>query len=125
MANKRYMPSLNGLVPTVRPLGSIDSVRIKKDGSLFISGWAIDKELGAAAKEVCIYYNGELMGKATLGLPRPDVQDHFGKPEYLNSGWEYSDGRFSKDQATTVDERIIAVNKSHRDIVTYLDVIPR
>ena len=82
------------------------------------------KELGAPAKEVCIYYNGELMGEATLGLPRPDVEKHFGKPEYLNSGWEYSGGRFSKDQATTVGERIIVVIKSFRG-VTYLDGMSR
>ena len=125
VATKRYMPSLNGLAPTDRPIGSIDSIKITKDGSLFISGWAIDKELGAPAKEVCIYYNGELMGKASPGLPRPDVQNHFGKPEYLNSGWEYSGGRFSKDQATTVGERIIAIIKSHRDAVTYLDRVSR
>ena len=124
VATKRYMPSLNALLPTIRPLGAIDPIRIEKDGSLFISGWAMDKELGAPAKEVCIYYNGELMGEATLGLPRPDVQKHFGRLEYLNSGWEYSGGRFSKDQATTVDERIIVVIKSFRG-VTYLDGMSR
>ena len=124
VAGKKYIPSLNALSPTVRPQGNIDSIKIKKDGSLFISGWAIDKELGTSAKEVCIYYNGKLMGEATPGLPRPDVEKHFGKPEYLNSGWEYSGGRFSKDQASIVNEKIIVVIKTVGG-VTYLDGMSR
>ena len=125
VATKKYMPSLNALAPTVHPLGGIDPIRIEKNGSLFISGWAIDKELGAPAKEVGIYYDGELLGEATLGLPRPDVEKHFGRPDCLNSGWQYSGGRFSNDEVSAIDERIIVMIKNHRGDVTYLDTIPR
>ena len=123
---KKYIPSLNALAPTIRPLGGIDTIRIEKNGSLFISGWAIDKELGAPVKEVSIYYDGELLGEATLGLLRPDVEKYFGRPDCLNSGWQYSGKQgFSKDEVSAIDERIIVVIKNNRGIVTYLDGMSR
>ena len=89
---KKNIPSLKNLVPTSYPQGHIDSIQISEDVKIHITGWAVDKELGAPVKEICIYAEDELLGKATLRRPRPDVENHFRKPAYLNSGWEYSGG---------------------------------
>lgn len=34
-----------------------------------------------------VYLDGVSLGAATLGSPRQDVVRHFGRSDYLNSGW--------------------------------------
>lgn len=93
VAAKKVIPTLNNLVPANCPQGHIDSVQITEDGNVHVSGWAVDKELGAPVTEITIYAGDELLGKASLNMQRPDVASHFGRQNYLNSGWIYRGGK--------------------------------
>ncbi|HAM51169.1 MAG TPA: hypothetical protein DCP92_10960 [Nitrospiraceae bacterium] len=119
---KKKMSLLNNLRTNNFPRGNVESIQISKDGDIRVIGWAIDKEFGAPVKEVCIYAEDELLGKATLGMLRPDVEKHFGRADCLKSGWEYNGGDFVKDKFGEKDPSIIikALIKGHRSEVTYL-----
>ena len=93
VATKQNLSSLNNLMPTNYSKGHIDSIQITKEGNLYVAGWAFEKSVGAPVKEISIYAEDELLGKASLGGSRPDVANHFGKPACLNSGWEFDGGK--------------------------------
>lgn len=120
VATKRYIPSLNGLCPVVMPQGNVDEIGTAEDGGLRVWGWAVDNVTNSPVKEVNVYYDGELMGKATLGVSREDVRDYTGNPNFLFSGWEYRGKLPPGDQVVFMDEGIIAEIKGHNDAVTYL-----
>ena len=58
-------------------------------GTVTFRGWALDQNAGVRAVE--IYIDGQFMGNAAYGFPRPDVVPHY--PNYqqaANSGWQYT-----------------------------------
>lgn len=85
------------------PFGSLDGFANASDGTLnFVqgatlnaTGWAADQHDGAPVSQVqflmdCPGPSCQVLGTATLGIPRPDVAAAFSKPAFLNSGWTYS-----------------------------------
>lgn len=80
------------------PLGNVDSAldRTTRSGtvaqtdSLVVSGWAADPQQGAPVSKVKILIDGTVVGNATLGIARPDVEAASGKASYLNSGWMFT-----------------------------------
>ncbi len=123
VVTKKNIPQMNNLMPTHYPMGNIDSVWMTQDGGLSIFGWAIGKGINDPVKEIFIYANAELVGKATLGMPRPDVEKHFDRADCLNSGWEFKVGGsvlkevISKDTGFNIIKVFI---KSESDDVSYL-----
>ena len=125
VVTKKYISSLSNPAPTNFFQGDICSVQITKDGSVYITGWAIDKEFGAPVEEVNIYVGDELSGKATLGIPSQDIENHFKKPDCLNSGWEHIVERSAlKNKLTLKNTSFILIKgliKDHRGDVGYLN----
>jgi len=120
VVTKKYFSSLNGLCPNIMPYGYLDKIEVTADGRLFVGGWAFDAGMNSPAKEVNIYYDGELMGNAVIGLPRHDVRDHTNNPDSLFSGWEYFGKLPPNDHVAFMDEAIIAEVIGHRNTVTHL-----
>jgi hypothetical protein len=122
---KKHISSLSNPAPTNCLQGGIYSVQITKDGSIYIPGWAIDKEFGAPVEEVRIYVGNELSGKAILGIPRKDVENYFKRPDCLNSGWEHSIGRsILRNKLLLQNTSFIIIKvliKNHRGDVAYLN----
>lgn len=87
--SKRYIPALSTLVPTFRPVGSIDTITITDDQTFYMRGWAADRQTGAPVKQVMIYCDGSEVGEAALGYARTDVRDYFQRDEFVMSGWEF------------------------------------
>lgn len=106
--SKRFLPTLSALVPTFRPIGSIDTITITDDQAFYMRGWAADRQTGAPVRQVMIYCDGQEVGEATLGGLRPDVKDYFQRDEFLMSGWEF-EGRppVLKNQGISLREGII------------------
>ncbi len=108
---RRYVPSLNAFTPRTPPLGSIDDVEVS-EGGIKISGWSLAPEPKLPAKEVEIYYDGELIGIATLGTARLDVNGHFNVDPKINLGWQFSGGHVSPQvMERGPEERIFIVIK--------------
>jgi hypothetical protein len=64
---------------------------------LFVTGWAaMPDTAGTGISSVDVYLGGTpsqggtLLGTATYGLPRPDVAEAFGNPEWTNSGFTFT-----------------------------------
>lgn len=62
---------------------------VSKADNLLVGGWAADPHDGAPVSQVQILIDGTVVGNATLGLPRPDIDAAFNNPAYLNSGWKF------------------------------------
>ena len=58
-------------------------------GILYVWGWAADSGQGAPVDRVIVYVDGTLAGVATLGVERPDVEQHYGRADYSTSGWNF------------------------------------
>jgi GT2 family glycosyltransferase len=80
-------------VPSVQPASDprraifihCDEATLCTDGELLVSGWSVCAT-GIAAVDVCV--GGEMIGKAELGLPRPDVAGEFAEiPQAHYSGF--------------------------------------
>jgi hypothetical protein len=69
-------------------IGYLDAVKYEK-GFFFANGWAADKEEGASVIKVEVYIDKKLVGKATLGLNRPDVPVVMKNPAWGKSGWRF------------------------------------
>lgn len=61
-----------------------------------VRGWAINNAMnnGTGVDHVHIYLDapypqGQLLGEATYGLPRPDVAQAFGSSQFTNSGYDF------------------------------------
>ena len=68
--------NIGGLMSSTCPLPSLGWIDApaqdaRISGPLTVSGWVVNEGLGAGSVEVLL--NGESMGSATYGLPRPDV----------------------------------------------------
>ncbi len=87
---RKHISSLEKLLPNNYPKGNIESVNIDGDGTLVVKGWATEREIGSPVREVSIYAGNERLGKATLGITRSDVAEHFQQPKFAQSGWEYT-----------------------------------
>jgi hypothetical protein len=62
-----------------------DETMLIPNGDLFVSGWAVCA-VGIAA--ISVRLDGEVLGNAELGLPRPDVGERYpGVPEASNAGF--------------------------------------
>lgn len=108
VATKQNLSSLKNLMPTNYSKGHIDSIQITKEGNLYVAGWAFEKSVGAPVKEIMIYAEDELLGKASLGCVRSDVANHFRRPACLNSGWEYHGGKLVlRDKLNCAESGII------------------
>ncbi len=123
VATKGIRLPFNNLTATNYAKGHIESTRITKEGNLFVSGWAFEKGVGTPAKEIIIYADDELLGKATLGGARPDVANHFGKPVCFNSGWEFNGGKLALEDKVNHRDGLVFVKvlvKNQSDDPTYL-----
>lgn len=56
-------------------------------GRLAATGFAFDSEGGAPVQKVALYLDGSVPGEVSLRGFRPDVRTHFGREDYLWSGW--------------------------------------
>lgn len=65
-----------------------DSILLQS-GTLRVSGWAVDPEIGAPVARVDVLIDNTIVGQATLNEPRPDVVAAFGRSDFLNSGWSF------------------------------------
>jgi hypothetical protein len=54
-------------------------------------GWAVrSREEGGEVKGIYLYVDGRRIAAAQLDLPRSDVEEYFGSPRFLDSGWSLS-----------------------------------
>ncbi len=124
VVTKEDIPSLDNLSPNSFPQGNIESIHIAEDGSVSVRGWAIDREFAAPVMEVLIYVDDALLGRAALGIQRPDVADYFKRADCLSSGWQFSAGPSGilneEIQRTLCFIIVKALIKSWRGDVTYL-----
>jgi hypothetical protein len=81
------------------PFGRVDQAvdssthteTVSQSGNVLVTGWAADVQDGAPVGQyVQILIDGNVVGTATLGIARPDVEASYGKPAYLNSGWTFT-----------------------------------
>jgi RHS repeat-associated protein len=63
---------------------------IPQGGIIFAGGWAIDNEDGAPVAKVEVLLDGNVIGLATLGRSRPDVAAAYNRPDFTNSGWDFT-----------------------------------
>ena len=69
------------------PRCSLDAAEFKA-GTLSVDGWAADQEDGVPVPRVMVYVDNKLVGKATLGIERPDVATHFKNSNWTRAGWQ-------------------------------------
>lgn len=86
---KTRVPQLDGLAPTPRPRGNIEAARLDMNGSLQVSGWAIDPSTRTSVAAVRLQLGREIIGEASLGCARPDVAAHFDDEAFGRSGWTF------------------------------------
>ena len=60
------------------PLGSLDAVAREADGSVRVTGWALDARVNDPVK-VSVYVNGSPVATATANQSRPDVAATYGR----------------------------------------------
>jgi hypothetical protein len=83
--------AVNAIGVTVcSPTGCSGNTTLSHSDTLVVDGWAADEEDGAPVRRVAVLIDGTPVGNATLGLPRPDVANGTGRPDWLNSGWTFS-----------------------------------
>ena len=63
---------------------------VPQGGLINAGGWAVDAEDGAPIAKIKVLLDGESIGDATLGGSRPDVAQVFGRPDWTNSGWNFT-----------------------------------
>lgn len=64
----------------VQPIGNIDGVTPGPDGTLRVTGWAVDLDAPSSAIPVAVYRNGQGVAWFPTGGPRPDVGRVLGVP---------------------------------------------
>ena len=67
--------------------GGIDYAKWVGPGRLEVAGWVADTRSGAPVSRVELLLNGRAIGRARLGIERPDVSTTLGRKDYLRSGW--------------------------------------
>ncbi len=81
-------PRQTGLPAAGAPLGFLDAPRpgTTVGQEIFrVLGWAIDDR---GSVPVDIEVDGEVVARARIGMPRPDVADALGDPSLVFAGWE-------------------------------------
>lgn len=58
------------------------------DARLAMEGWAADPRDGAPVTRVELYVDRLHAGEASLGVARPDVEEHFQRVDFAKSGWQ-------------------------------------
>ena len=53
-----------------------------------MGGWAADARHGAPVARVELYVDRLHAGEASLGVARPDVEEHFQRVDFAKSGWQ-------------------------------------
>ncbi len=53
-----------------------------------VSGWAACVDANSPLREVDLLVDKQVKGHASLGLPRPDVADAYGRPDFKLTGWK-------------------------------------
>jgi hypothetical protein len=53
-----------------------------------VSGWAACVDPGSPLMEVDMLIDKQSKGQASLGLPRPDVAEAYGRPDFKLTGWK-------------------------------------
>jgi hypothetical protein len=103
MAPPPNQPSMNS-VPPVDTTGMTGVNTTQPPASsligrqpLFVGGWAAEfGALGTGIEGIDVYLDGlpeqggTFLGSATYGLPRPDVAEAYGNPEWMNSGFAFA-----------------------------------
>jgi hypothetical protein len=54
----------------------------------YVSGWAACVDANSPLMEVDMLVDKQVKGHASLGLPRPDVADAYGRPDFKLTGWK-------------------------------------
>jgi len=94
------------------PTASLDLPRPEtrlESGPLLVSGWALFADGPLARVEV--WLDGVPLGRARLGLPRPDVAALHGGPDALASGFELRAGlELPADGERTAELRVLATS---------------
>ncbi len=68
--------------------GEIFSINRKKENELFLKGWAFDNLNETPLQDIKVYLGQIPLSKATYGIYVPHLMNHFGKENYLHTGWE-------------------------------------
>ena len=72
------------------PHGVIDYALWLKPGELYVRGWAADMAGADAPLGIRVYIDGQLRKECVPSHPRPDVSFHYGRKNFLMSGWDCS-----------------------------------
>ena len=76
-----------------------DEKMLSTNGDLFVSGWAV---CAVGIATIGVRLDGEVVGNAELGLPRPDVGERYpGVPQASNSGFQAKAADDSRHRGTT------------------------
>ncbi len=77
-------------------LGFIDMVDGKpavlaaKDGEVQVSGWAACVDATSHLVKVEVLVDDKVKADTSISYPRPDVANHYGRPDFEESGWRAS-----------------------------------
>lgn len=115
--------TVNVILPNQAPVGSFESASNSaiRGQTITASGWAADLEMGAPVSRVDYYIDGNLVGQASLGGSRPDIQaakSNWSEPwpssprNLTSSGWNlaYSTSGLA---AGTHSIRVVAVDNQN------------
>ena len=68
-----------------------NSTTVAQSDDLYVSGWAIDPQVGAPVSQVEVLIDGSVAGSATLGVARPGIAALYPNiPNDLDSGWTFT-----------------------------------
>lgn len=84
-------------IPAGQPvIGFLDQVNgqtvvtVTEGGTVAVSGWAGCANASSPLDKVEILVDGRTMATTAASLPRPDVAEAFGRPDFGHSGWKAS-----------------------------------
>jgi hypothetical protein len=63
-------------------------VHASPHADIHLSGWAVCVDANSQLTAVDILIDMQVKGQASLGLPRTDVAEAYGRPEFKMSGWK-------------------------------------
>jgi hypothetical protein len=87
------------------------SIQLSGDADIAVSGWALDESKNGPAGGVDVVLD-QVPHSAHYGLQRPDVADHYKRPDYGNSGFQLMVGRGQLSKGPhSVSIRVISSDK--------------
>jgi len=86
-AIKPALPEGQSVVGYVDSLDGKFHIQARSRDRVMVMGWAASAEHGAPLREVRLRIGDAEVGSVREFYPRPDVAAHFGRPNWLMSGW--------------------------------------